>query len=224
MTPARPNRFADVCAELPNWRDCVLVRLHEEQQRCGFMRTVRACSRRLSFGLLVSRSASLACARSWSGGTAEQLGSHGIRPVSGPKIAGCSGTDRCRERVLDHRCAMTSSWDGSSPSSSLDSGLWGEGSLGPDLKWIVVLGVLGLVEVVLALVGGVAMNSAAALAGLVGAPLFLGLFRASEATRRSGGRYVDWRIPASRLAASLTGFCWFFALWNVFFVAKEWSR
>jgi len=66
------------------------------------MRTVRACSRRLSFGLLVSRSASLACARSWSGGTAEQLGSHGIRPVSGPKIAGCSGTDRCRERVLDH--------------------------------------------------------------------------------------------------------------------------
>lgn len=119
---------------------------------------------------------------------------------------------------------MTASWDGSPPSSSLDSGLWGEESLGPDPKWIVVLGVLALVEVLLTLVGGFAMNSAAALAGLVGAPLLFGLFRATEATLRSGGRYVDWRIPASRLAASLTGFCWFFALWNVFFVAKEWSR
>lgn len=119
---------------------------------------------------------------------------------------------------------MTSPWDGSPPSSSLDSGLWGEESLGPDPKWIVVLGVLALVEVLLTLVGGFAMNSAAALAGLVGAPLLLGLFRAREAKLRSEGRYTDWRIPARRLAASVSGFCWFFALWNVFFVAKEWSR
>ena len=94
----------------------------------------------------------------------------------------------------------------------------------PAPLWVVVLALVAVFEGVLTVSGGFAVNCVAAVCGLLGTPILLGLFRMKEAQLSAGGRYSDWRFRARHLAVVLTSFGWFIGLLNVFFVAKEWSR
>lgn len=94
----------------------------------------------------------------------------------------------------------------------------------PAPLWVVVLALVTVLEAVLTVSGGFAVNCVVAACGLLGTPILLGLFRMKEAQLSAGGRYSDWRFRARHLAVVLTSFGWFIGLLNVFFVAKEWSR
>lgn len=94
----------------------------------------------------------------------------------------------------------------------------------PAPLWVVVLALVAVLEGILTVSGGFAVNCVVAVCGLLGTPILLGLFRMKEAQLSAGGRYSDWRFRARHLAVVLTSFGWFIGLLNVFFVAKEWSR
>jgi len=94
------------------------------------------------------------------------------------------------------------------------------------LVWFPVgSGAVVMVILVATFVGGTTANVVAAILGLFGSIVVLGVARAVERERAADGSYTEWNgIGAARLVTLLTMTSWFLGMANVFFVAKEITR
>jgi hypothetical protein len=86
------------------------------------------------------------------------------------------------------------------------------------------LGASLLLVVVLTWMGGETMNKVAAVIGLFGSVLLLGMARSKEVRLKSTGRFSDWSISSTTITTAVFASTWALGVLNVFFVAKEWSR
>ena len=97
-------------------------------------------------------------------------------------------------------------------------------NVSPDPTWLVALGASLLLVVVLTWMGGETMNKVAAVLGLFGSVLLLGMARSKEVRLKSTGRFSDWSISSTTITTAVFASTWALGVLNVFFVAKEWSR